>query len=281
MSNITAEMVKSLRERTGVGMAKCKQALDEANGDIEKAIDILRKAGAASAVKKSDRATNEGLIGYRENDQALTFVEIDAETDFVVKNDKFLAFMDDLLELSLSHQVSSIDQLLNEKLNSGETVEQTRVSLVQSIGENIQVKRVHFEKKEPETSYGLYRHLTGKILSLAVIKGSNRAETLAKDIAMHIAAEAPEYLTSDEIPQDIIEKEKEIARSQIKNKPENIIDKILEGKMKAFYDQVCLVGQKFVKDSSVTVAAHVEREGKALGKPLELVRFVRWEVGSA
>lgn len=281
MAIVTAEMVKTLRERTGVGMAKCKQALDEAQGDMEKAIEILRKAGAASAVKKSDRATNEGLVAYMESDQAISFVEVNAETDFVVKNDKFIHFVDAITSLALKHHIDSLDELLATKLSDGETVDQARVALIQSIGENIQIKRVHSLNKAANTSYGIYKHLTGKILTLAVLKGSDKVQNLARDIAMHIAAESPEYLNSDEISQDIIEKEKEIARSQIKNKPEDIVEKILVGKIKAFYDQVCLLDQKFVKDPNISVKDHVDNAGKLLGVKLEVSQFLRWEVGVA
>lgn len=280
MSQVTAEMVKTLRERTGVGMSKCKKALDEAGGDIDKAIEILRKAGVASAVKKSERATNEGLIGFAEGDKGISLVEVNAETDFVVKNEKFIEFVNTLADLALKNHTKTLDELLALKLGI-ETVEETRVSLVQSIGENIQVRRVKVFEKEANTSYGLYRHSTGKILTLAVVKGSDKVQVLAKDIAMHIAADAPDYLNAEDIPEAVIEKEKEIAATQIKNKPPEIIEKILVGKIKAFSDQVCLTGQKFVKDPSVSVQQHVEAEAKTLGTKLEISEFLRWEVGGA
>lgn len=278
MSQVTAEMVKTLRQRTGVGMAKCKKALDESGGDIEKAIELLRKAGAASAVKKSERATNEGLVAYHETVDAIGFVEVNAETDFVVKNEKFIAFVDNLAKLAAEHDESSVEEFSKLPLDS-ESVEETRVALIQSIGENIQINRICHLKKVEGASYGLYKHLTGKIFTLVELTGSNKAEAIARDVAMHAAAEAPEYLNETDVPKEIIEKEKEIAKEQLKNKPDNIIDKILVGKIKAFTDQVCLKGQKFVKDPSMNVEKFVATKGKELGAELEITRFYRWQVG--
>ena len=205
-------MVKQLRERTGVGMSKCKAALDEAGGDLDKAIDILRKAGAASAVKKSARETNEGLICFKESADTIVYVEVNAETDFVVKNEKFTAFVDAMVDAVLSTKPDSLESLMSQKAENGRTHEENRVELVQTIGENIQVRRfVMFDKSE-ESSYGMYRHLGGKIACFVEIKGSNEAKDLAKDVAMHVAADAPEYLKDSDIPEEVIAKEKEIAK---------------------------------------------------------------------
>lgn len=276
---ITAEMVKELRHRTGVGMSKCKEALDEACGDLDKAIEILRKAGAASAVKKSSRETNEGLVCFKESPTTIGYVEVNAETDFVVKNEKFQAFVDEIANAVVAKKPSSLDDLMGQKAKNGHTFEENRVELIQAIGENIQVRRFITFNKSKDTSYGLYIHLGGKIACFAEVKGSDDVQELAKDIAMHIAADAPDFLKMEDIPADIIEKEKEIARDQIKNKPKEIVEKILEGKIKAFADQVCLLGQKFIKDTSLTVQEHVQEVGKAKGKKLELTKFLRWEVG--
>lgn len=276
---ITADMVKQLRERTGVGMSKCKEALDEAGGDLDKAIEILRKAGAASAVKKSARETNEGLICFKESDDTIAYVEVNAETDFVVKNERFISFVETLTEAVLSTKPDSLETLMAEKSESGRSYEENRVELVQAIGENIQVRRFVAFDKAKNSSYGLYLHLGGKIACFVEIKGSSDVQELAKDVAMHVAADAPDYLKESDIPSDVIEKEKEIAREQIKNKPADIVEKILVGKIKAFADQVCLLGQKFIKDTSVTVEQHVKAVGKQMGADLEVVRFLRWEVG--
>lgn len=276
---VTADMVKQLRDRTGVGMAKCKEALDEAHGDMDKAIEILRKAGAASAVKKSARETNEGLVRFKEDASTIVLLEVNAETDFVVKNEKFVAFVDSLAASAISQKPSSLDAFMAMKGKSGSTHEEERAGLIQAIGENIQVRRFMIIPKHKNSSYGMYVHLGGKIACFVEIKGSDSVQDLAKDVAMHIAAEAPEYLSVAEIPEDIIEKEKEIARSQVKNKPADIVEKILAGKIHAFADQVCLVGQKFIKDTNVSVAEHVASVGKKAGVELSIAKFLRWEVG--
>jgi len=280
-TEITSDMIKKLRERTGVGMAKCKQALDSARGDMEKAIDILRKEGAASAVKKSTRETNEGLVGAKEDAKAIALVEVNAETDFVVKNEKFVAFVELLTQDALKDQPTLLEKFLEQKSKNGRSHEEMRVDLVQSIGENIQVKRVYAMKKASNASYGLYIHLGGKIATLVEITGSASMNDLAKDIAMHVAADAPEYLKPADIPEAALAREKDIAMSQMQGKPAAMIDKILAGKLKAYADQVCLLGQKFIKDNSVSVEQHVNAAGKKVGATLSITKFLRWEVGSA
>jgi elongation factor Ts len=283
MSQVTAQMVKELRDRTGVGMGKCKEALTESSGDIEAAIDILRKAGAASAVKKGGRETNEGLIGIAEDANGVAIVEVNAETDFVVKNDRFQAFVNTLAEAVRDTKVKSLEAFLAEKnpANPSMSIEESRVELVQVLGENIQVRRIKYKAKKQDASYGIYSHMGGRIVVSVEIAGAKGYESVARDVAMHCAAEAPDFLTADEIPADVKEREIEIAKSQIQNKPANIQEKIIQGKLKAFADQVCLTGQKFVKDTSVTVAQYVEQSGKEKGAKLTISGFLRWEVGSA
>jgi elongation factor Ts len=278
---ITSDMIKTLRERTGVGMAKCKQALDAASGDMEKAIDILRKEGAASAVKKSTRETNEGIIAARENSKAIAIIEVNAETDFVVKNEKFTSFVSGLVEDALQKEPSSLQEFLSQKAKSGKTHEELRVELVQTIGENIQIKRIRILQKSSKCSYAVYTHLGGKIVTCVEIAGSASVGALAKDIAMHVAADSPEYLKAEEIPVEIITREKDIAMSQLAGKPAAMIDKILTGKLKAFADQVCLLGQKYIKDTSLSIEQLLAAEGKKVGATLEIVKFLRWEVGGA
>lgn len=278
---ITAEMVKTLRERTGVGMAKCKQALDAAHGDMEKAIDILRKEGAASAVKKSSRETKEGIIAAKENHDVVALIEVNAETDFVIKNDKFVHFVEHFAHDALTQKPTSLEAFMAHSSKNGVSHEEERVELVQSIGENIQVKRLLVLNKVQGHSYGVYRHMGGKIMTLVEIAGSSHVESIAKDVAMHVAADAPEYLKLEEIPQEVIDREREIASSQLKGKPAEMIEKILTGKIKAYADQVCLLGQKFIKDNSMSVEQYVTSEGKKIGANLTIVRFIRWEVGVA
>ena len=277
---ITSDMIKKLRERTGVGMAKCKQALDSAGGDMEKAIDILRKEGAASAVKKSTRETNEGVVGVKEDSKTIAILEVNAETDFVVKNEKFIAFVELLIKDVLEQKPASLEKFLQSTSKGKQTHEEMRIELVQTIGENIQIRRVKVLPKAPGHSYGVYTHLGGKIVTFVEISGSASIGGLAKDIAMHIAADAPEYLKPEEIPSEVIAREKDIASSQLKGKPAAMLEKILTGKIKAYQDQVCLLGQKYIKDTSVTVEQHVAAEGKKVGAKLEITKFLRWEVGA-
>jgi len=281
MSTVTPQLIKELRERTGVGMAKCKAALEEAEGNLEKAIENLRKAGMASAVKREGREANEGVIGTGESDDAISFVEVNSETDFVAQNDKFKAFVKDLSDLVASEQPESLKAFLG--LSSPEdpslTIDQLRALIVQSLGENIQIKRIQALPKSSDKSIGVYSHMGGKIVTAIELSGGAGNEALARDIAMHVAAESPEYLTPEDVPNEKLEIEKDIARTQVKGKPENILDKIVEGKIKAFYDQVCLVCQKYVKDNSMTITQLLEKESKDAGKKIEITQFFRWQVG--
>lgn len=281
MANITPAMIKDLRDRTGVGMGKCKEALEEANGDIELAIANLRKAGFASAVKKEGRTTNEGMIGSSENSHVVALAEVNAETDFVVRNDRFRKFLDDITAEVVATTPASLEVFLSQKYSKDQsmTIDQYRATMVQTIGENIQIRRLACLKKANDKTIGIYSHLGGKIVTVVEIEGSNGEEALAKDIAMHTAAAAPEYLSPEKVPGNVVEQEKEIARSQLQGKPANILEKIVEGKVNAYYDTVCLLRQKFIKDDSITIGELVERRAKETGKPLKVVNFIRWGVG--
>jgi len=282
MTAISAQMIKELRDRTGIGMGKCKEALQEASGDMELAIANLRKAGLAQAAKKMERETNEGIIRSEKSEKAISLIEVNAETDFVVKNEKFQKFSQDLAKEVLQVMPNSVEEFLQSKLStdSEQTVDQARASIVQTLGENIQVKRVEIFPCKEGHSIGVYSHAGGKLVCLVEISGSDKQQELAKDIAMHIAAEAPEYISSDEIPERVIEHEKEIARAQVAGKPPQIIEKIITGKLNAYFDQVCLLPQKFVKDTSVTIAEHLEKQGKESGESLKITQFLRWQVGA-
>lgn len=281
MSNVTPQLIKELRKRTGVGMGKCKVALEEAGGDLEKAIENLRKAGMASAVKKEGREANEGLIGIGESDKAIALVEVNSETDFVAQNDKFKQFLKDLGNEAAELMPKSLEAFLEHKCKHDPsiTIDQYRALIVQSLGENIQIKRIKILEKASDLSIGVYLHMGGKIVTAVELGGGAGNEALARDIAMHVAAESPDYLKPEDVPSHIKDKEKDIARSQVKGKPENIIDKILEGKLRAFYDQVCLLNQKYVKDSSITITGLLEKESKEAGKPLAVKNFIRWQIG--
>ena len=278
---ITAQMVMDLRKRTGVGMSKCKEALTEAGGDIEEAIHLLRKKGMASAVKKGGRETNEGVVGVAENGSAAYLVEVNAETDFVIQNDRFKEFLKNICDEIAASSPKSVEDFLQQKYskNSALTIDEYRADIVQTLGENIQVRRIQEFKKTGECSIGIYSHMGGKIVCLVEIKGASDQVALARDVAMHVAAEAPDYLKAENVPTDLLAKEEEIARSQIQNKPPEIMEKIVKGKLNAFYEQSCLVNQKFVKEPSKTVAAYVADEGKKAGKTLEVIDFARWQIG--
>ncbi len=281
MKEITADMIKGLRERTGVAMGKCKEALVLAEGDMEKAIDILRKAGMAAAGKKEGRETKEGMILAAEDKKHLVLAEANAETDFVVQNDRFKHFLHDCVKQALEGGARTLNDLLQEPYYKDKsiTIDQYRNLVIQALGENIQLRRLEMISKHPDSSYGIYSHMGGKLVVLVEIAGSPDQDGIAKEIAMHVAAESPEYLSSKEIPPEVIQREEEIARSQIQGKPAEIVEKIIAGKIKAYADQFCLVGQKYIKDSSVTVQQFLDICGKKIGKNLSIKCFWRWKVG--
>jgi elongation factor Ts len=281
MKKVTAEMVKELRERTGVGMAKCKEALDKCEGEMEKAIDFLRKAGMASAVKKEGRETNEGMIGVADGQKAIALVEVNAETDFVTQNEKFKDFVREIAIEAADLHPDSLQAFHNQKYRKDPsvTIDQYRALVIQSLGENIQLRRLLVLPKSHKSSFGIYSHMSGKIVAVVELTGGEGYEALAREIAMHVAAESPEYLRPEDVPADVRAREEEIARDQVQGKPANIVSKIVEGKLNAFYDLVCLLRQKFIKDNTLSVAALVEQEAKRIGKPLAIHKFVRWRVG--
>lgn len=278
---VTADMVKELRERTGVSMGKCKEALDKAGADMDAAIDILRKSGMASAVKKEGRETNEGLIGSAESDKSVALVEVNAETDFVTQNEKFKQFLKDVAAEAAEGSVNSLPTLMQKTFSkdSSMNLDEYRALVMQSLGENIQVKRLLLLPKASDLSIGLYSHMGGKIVVAVILTGGSGQEALARDIAMHAAAEAPEYVSPEDVPAAVRAKEEEIARSQVEGKPANIVEKIVEGKIKAFCDEMCLVCQKYVKDNTMTIAQLLEKEGKRLNKQIGIKTFYRWKVG--
>lgn len=279
--NVTGAMVKELRERTGVGMSKCKDALVRASGSLDKAIEILRKEGMAAAVKKEGRETKEGLIGFSESEDVVSLIEVNCETDFVAQNNAFKVFLTDLASQAMETRPRTLEGFMKEKFVADEsmTIDGYRNLLVQKFGENIQVRKVAVIEKKKNSSYGIYSHMGGKIVTMVELSGSTEVSELAKEIAMHVAADTPDYLNVDDVPKDVLEKEKEIARSQVKNKPENVVEKIVEGKIKAFYDTVCLVNQKYIKDTSISVKQFVETSGLKGNHKLNITRFWYWKIG--
>lgn len=276
---VTAALIKELRERTGVGMGKCKEALEEAKGDIELAISNLRKAGMASAVKKEGRSTNEGVIVFAETPSAVAVVEVNTETDFVARNDRFQKFVSQIATEVAKQNAHSVEDFLQHSYESDGhhmTVDQHRSTLVQAIGENIQIKRLKVFPKKPDVSIGVYSHLGGKIGCVVVLPGASGEEALAKEIAMHIAAASPDYLSPQEVPADILARERDVAEAQMKGKPANMIEKIIEGKLEAYYGSACLSHQKFIKNDQITIEQLVAQRSKEIGKPLKVTEFVRW-----
>jgi elongation factor Ts len=271
---ITAALVKELRERTGVGMMECKKALVEADGDIELAIENMRKSGQAKAAKKAGRIAAEGVIIIKRNgeDNKAVMVEVNSETDFVAKDAGFLAFAEAVAGRVLNTDVSSIEELMALPLHEGEgtTIEEARHALISKIGENINVRR--FERIETTGIIGAYSH-GSRIGVVTAVEGGD--EILGKDIAMHIAASNPVCVAEADVPTDLLEKEREIivAQSKDSGKPDNIIEKMVEGRLRKYLAEVTLLGQAFVKDPDTTV-------GKLLkANNANVAQFVRFEVG--
>ena len=283
MKEITADMIKELRERTGVGMGKCKEALVLAEGNLEKAIDVLRKAGMAAGVKKEGRETKEGLILTGEDSHSLVVAEANTETDFVAQNDRFKHFLHDVVKQALETKPKSLADFIQQQYYKDKsiTIDQYRNLVIQALGENIQLRRLEVLPKHPNHSFGVYSHMGGKLVVIVEVQGASDQEGIAKEIAMHIAAENPEYLNADQIPAHVRAREEEIARSQVQGKPANIVDKIVAGKIKAFEDQVCLVTQKYVKDNSVTIQQFLDICAKKIGQPLAIRCYWRWKIGQS
>lgn len=271
--SITAAMVKELRERTGSGMMECKRNLTEANGDMELAIENMRKSGLAKADKKAGRVAAEGAIGIKASDDGKTvvMVEINSETDFVVKSDDFKGFVDSVTDALLQSDIESVDQVDDMVLANGDTVDTTRRALIAKVGENISVRR--FEKYV-NVDGGTACYLHGGKIAVIIELAKNDAE-LGKDIAMHIAAVNPEYVSEDQVSEAAIEKEKEIFTAQAleSGKKPEIVEKMITGRIKKFLSEITLEGQAFIKDDKMTVAQLTK------SKDNTVVRFTRFEVG--
>ena len=270
---ITAALVKELRERTGAGMMDCKKALIETSADLEAAIDLMRASGAAKAAKKSGRVASEGLVNLTVSDDSKNAVilEVNSETDFVTKGSAFIDFVDALGSLALKNKPESLEDFLSQTLGSGETVDEARQGIIAKIGENISVRRLQIVTTENGV-LGAYKH-GERIAVLTVLSGTDGA--LAKDIAMHVAASKPECVSEDQLSSELVEREKAIFIEQAKEsgKPDNIIEKMIVGRMKKFVNEVTLYGQSFVKDPDTTVGALVNSKGA------EVESFIRYEVG--
>ncbi|GGW73168.1 translation elongation factor Ts [Alteromonas halophila] len=265
---VTAALVKELRERTGAGMLDCKKALVETDGDIEKAIENMRKSGQAKAAKKAGRIAAEGVILTKVANGRATMLELNCETDFVARDDSFLKFGNELLDLAAEKNINDVDSLNDAELN-GEKVSEVREALVAKIGENIGPRRVINVEGD---NLGAYVH-GGRIGVISILEGGD--EDLAKDVAMHVAAANPQYVKPENVPEEVVEKEKsiQIEIAMQSGKPAEIAEKMVAGRMKKFTGEVSLTGQPFVKDPSMNVSELLSNNGA------DVINFVRFEVG--
>ena len=270
----SASDVKELRERTGAGMMDCKKALEECDGNIDKSIDWLREKGIAKAAKKESRIAAEGITESNENGNEAIIFEVNCETDFVTKNEKFHALVKELKDTLMNAKCNNTEEALEVKLSDGKTVQERIVEETATIGEKISFRRFARVTKNDDEVFGIYSHMGGKITSIVVVKGAN-AE-VAKDVAMQAAAMSPIAVNRDNVPQDVVEHEKEMIKAEMKNdeknasKPEEILDKMATGKLGKFFKENCLVEQDFIKDSSTTVEKYVKENG---GEVLSMVRY--------
>ena len=287
MTQITAAMVKALREATGAGMMDVKAALTEARGDKEEATKILRKKGLAAAGKKAGRVTAEGVVQAHVSGNIGVLVEVNCETDFVGRNDQFRAFASDVAKVIAQSKASTVEALLNEKWpGSAEPVSQKIAEMIASIKENITVRRFTKYEAPANAAIGTYIHGGGKIgvmVELVAQSGSKspRLEEVARDIAMHIAAAEPRFLSRNDVTQKDLDTEREIARDAAtkSGKPENIVEKMITGKMDKFYGEACLLEQPYIRDDKATVTQYLEKQGKEAGCQYAVTHFVRYKLG--
>lgn len=272
MSEISAKLVKELRERTGAGMMECKKALMACGGDIEKAVDELRKAGAAKADKKAGRIAAEGLVAIvvAENGKSASVIEINCETDFVARDQNFVGFVGKVVRKALESGKTAITELSSLLAEGSQSVEDLRKELVTKLGENISLRRSEHFKSDHHI--GSYVH-SGRIAAMVELQGGS--DELAKDIAMHIAAENPMVISGEEVPAEMLEREKEIfiAQATESGKPMDIVEKMVQGRMRKYLEEVSLTGQAFVKDPNMTVGELLKKNNA------KVLKFVRYEVG--
>ena len=270
---ITASLVKELREKTGAGMLDCKKALEANNGDIDASIDWLREKGISKAAKKADRIAAEGVAAILTKGNKAAIIEVNSETDFVAKNEKFTGMVNSILETIIDSDAKTLEEVL--ELSCGEdTVNGLITSMTATIGEKLSLRRFEIVEKAKDEVFGDYIHMGGKIAVLIVLNGATKE--VAKDVAMHAAAMKPAYVKETDVPTDVLDKEKDIMREQLLNegKPEDKIENILKGKVRKYYEEVCLENQIFVKaENKETVATFVKNNGGSI------VNMIRYEVG--
>ena len=270
----SASDVKELREKTGAGMMDCKKALQECNGDQAKAVDWLREKGIAKAAKKESRIAAEGLtVAEVDNNNAIIF-EVNCETDFVTKSDKFQELIGELTSALMKDNCIDIESAKEVKLSDGKTISERIVEATATIGEKISFRRFERVKKENNEVFGIYSHMAGRITAIVVLNGAN--EEVAKDVAMQVCAMNPVAVNRDGVPAEMVEHEKDVIKAEIKNdeknksKPEDIIEKMSIGRLNKFYKEICLEEQDYIKDSGMTVKKYVESQN---GEIKSMVRF--------
>ena len=271
----TVKDVKELREKTGAGMMDCKKALEACEGNMDKAVDWLREKGIAKAQKKASRIAAEGLtIGYSKDNEAILF-EINCETDFVTSSDKFKNLALEIRDSLIESHANTTEEALEVKMKSGKTLSQLIIDATATIGEKISFRRFSRITKKDDEVFGIYSHMNGSITAVVTLKGAN--EEVARDVAMQVAAMNPVAVTREEVPTEMVEHEREVVREQVKNeangKPENIIEKMVDGKINKFYKEVVLNEQEFIKESTTSVSKYVKDNGG------EILSFTRLAVG--
>ncbi|MBQ9011962.1 MAG: elongation factor Ts [Bacilli bacterium] len=270
--NISASLVKELREKTGAGMLDCKKALVETEGNIDAAVDWLREKGISKAAKKADRIAAEGTAAILVDGNDAVILEVNSETDFVAKNDEFKSLVQTLLETIIKSNAKTLEETLELETENG-TLNDLIVSKTATIGEKLSLRRFAKVTKADKETFGSYIHMGGKIAVLIVTENTN--EEVAKDVAMHAAAMRPQYVTIEEVPEDVVEKERSVLTEQAMNegKPKEIAEKMVQGRIQKFYKEICLEEQQFVKDSDLSVKQFVKNNGGTIKE------MYRYEVG--
>jgi len=276
--SITTEMIKELRDATSLGIADCKKALEQTNGDFDAAVKILREKGASVAAKRASKEANEGKIDavVSHNSQKAAMIEVNCETDFVTRNDDFQAFVKELLDESLNHKSGEMADAVSSKIEEK----------VAQVGEKISVRRNEKWDVEGTGAIASYIHMGGKVGVLLELTCGNKEsidnpdfKELAKDLTLHIAATAPEYLSRGEVPTSQVEEEKAIFRKQLVGKPENIIDNILTGKINKYFSQICFLEQGFVKEEKQSIIKLITEKSKIIGDEITVKRYIRFQLG--
>ena len=269
---VTAAMVKELREKTGAGMMDCKKALAECNGDITASIDWLREKGIAKSAKKESRIAAEGLANIYVKDNKAVILEVNSETDFVSKNEEFIEMIDTIGNSILDSDAKTLEEALKVDTKEG-TIEELIIAKTAKIGEKLSLRRIEVVLKSDDEVFGSYLHMGGKIAVLTVLKGAS--ESVAKDVAMQAAAMRPSYVFISDVPEDVLENERKIQKelAMSEGKSEDIALKMVEGRIKKFYKEVCLLEQSFIKDGDISVADYVKKNNG------EVIAMIRYEVG--